>query len=65
MKRKLRVLRGGAIGDDYSILYEADSIAHLSIEAKRRLAELSSAPDYVDYETAEATLITEGLYQEK
>lgn len=59
--KKFRVLRSGAIGDDYSILYEADSIAHLSINAKKRLAELANQFDYADYETAEKVLIQEGF----
>lgn len=43
-------------------LYDAESLAHLSIPARIRLAELSTQHDDWDYVTCEAVLIEEGLF---
>jgi hypothetical protein len=52
----------GSIEDGDSILYEADSIAHLRPPARLRLVELCNLYPCLNYEACEELLITEGLY---
>lgn len=62
---KVKYYKSGYIGGPNWIMYESDSIKHLSVPARKRLAELENehiGDDKFDYEAAEKILIDEGLY---